>query len=85
MERLAAEDGDRKSITEEQKAKLAEIDEKYRAKIAEKEVFLKPKIAQANAKGDRTEADAISRQLASEKVRLEEERETKKDQVRKES
>lgn len=85
MERLAASDGDRKTITEEQKAKLAEIDEKYRAKIAEREVFLTPKIATAKTSGNFSDAKDLSKQLASEKARLEEERETKKDAIRKEA
>ncbi len=82
MERLAASDGDRKAITEEQKAKLAEIDEKYRAKIAEREVFLTPKLVAAKANGNFSEARDLSKQLANEKARLEEEREAKKDEVR---
>ena len=85
MERLAASDGDRKAITEEQKVKLAEIDEKYRAKIAEREVFLTPKLSEAEATGNVSEAEDIRKQLASEKARLEEEREAKKDAVRNEA
>lgn len=82
MERLAAGDEDRKVITEEQKAQFAEIDEKYKAKIAEREVFLTPKMVAAKARGNVSEAADISKQLASEKARLEEEREEKKDAVR---
>ena len=82
MERLAASDGDRKAVTEEQKAKLAEIDETYRAKIAEREVFLAPKLAAAEAQGDRSEAQDLRKQMASERARLEEEREHKKDAIR---
>lgn len=85
MERLAASDGDRKTVTEEQKAKLAEIDEKYRAKIAEREVFLTPKLATAEASGNRSEAEDLRKQLASERARLEEEREAKKDAIREEA
>ncbi|MBD5778975.1 hypothetical protein IEN85_05680 [Pelagicoccus sp. NFK12] len=82
MERLAAKDGDRKVVTEEQKAKLAEIDEKYRAKIAEREVFLTPKLAAAEASGNLSEAADLRKQIAHERARLEEEREAKKDAVR---
>lgn len=85
MERLAANDGDRKEVTEEQKAKLAEIDEKYRAKIAEREVFLTPKLAEAEASGNISEAEDIRKQLANEKSRIEEERERKKNAVRNET
>jgi hypothetical protein len=85
MERLAANDGDRKVITEEQKAKLAEVDEKYRAKIAEREVFLAPKLAAAEATGNRSEAEDLRKQIANERARLEEEREAQKDAIRKQS
>lgn len=82
MERLAAKDGDRKAITDEQKAQLAEVDEKYKAKIAEREVFLGPKIAEAEATGNISDAQDLRKQLANEKARLEEEREAKKDSIR---
>lgn len=82
MERLAAKDGDRKAITDEQKAQLAEVDEKYKAKIAEREVFLGPKIAEAEATGNVSDAQDLRKQLANEKARLEEEREAKKDSIR---
>ncbi|MBC2605964.1 hypothetical protein [Pelagicoccus albus] len=82
MERLAASEGEREPITEETKAKLAEIDEKYRAKIAEREVFLTPKLVAARSQGNFSEAEAIQKQLVNEKARLEEEREEQKEKVR---
>ena len=39
MERLQ-QDGPKVTLTDEQRAALAEVDELYRSKIAEKEVFL---------------------------------------------
>lgn len=82
MERLAASDGENAPITAEKKAQLAEIDEKFRAKIAEREIFLNQKLAAANATGDFRSADDIRKQLANEKARLEEDRETAKEKVR---
>jgi hypothetical protein len=41
-----------KKLTQQQKAKLAELDRVYSAKIAEEELSLNPKIATARAAGD---------------------------------
>lgn len=82
MERLKSADGDAKPISDALKAELAEIDERYRAKIAEREIFLKQKLDQANAQGQRAEGDAIRKQMANERARLEEEREEKKEKAR---
>ena len=82
MERLAASEGESKPLSPEQKAKLAEIDDKYRAKIAEREIFLSQKLSEANRSGDFSAAADIQKQLASEKARLEEEREAAKDAIR---
>ena len=38
MERMG--EGDNKPLTDEQKAKIAEIDSRYKAKIAERKIFL---------------------------------------------
>lgn len=78
MERLEQSDPDHQPLKPEQKEKLAQIDQLYEAKLAEKEVFLKSKLANAPA-AERVE---IEEQLRREKQRLNEERETKKDQVR---
>ena len=83
MERLAAKEGASKPLSDAQRAQLAELDEKYRAKIAEREIFLNQKLVEANAKGQFKDAEAIRKQLSSERVRLEEEREAAKERVRK--
>ena len=44
MERLNSEDPQEKTLTDEQKLALSEIDEKYRAKAAEREIFLEQKL-----------------------------------------
>ncbi len=84
MERLKADDpGDTPALTDEQKAKLADLDKTYQAKIAEREIFLQGKLTEAQQSGDRTAAEDIQRQISHEKARLEEEREEKKEKVRK--
>ncbi len=65
-------------LTDAQKAEIAEIDNLYEAKIAERRVFLESQIATA----DPPEKEELRRQLASEVKRLEEEREEKKERVR---
>ncbi len=83
MERLAKSDPDAGApLTPEKKARLAEIDTIYKGKIAEREVFLKQQLESAFAEGDYAESEKIKQQLASERARLEEEREEEKERVR---
>ena len=82
MERLAAQEGASKPLTDEQKAQLSAIDDKYKAKIAEREIFLTQKLVQAQTSGQFQDVDDIRRQLANEKARLEEERDAAKDKIR---
>jgi hypothetical protein len=84
MERLQKEDPDGGvSLTEEQKAELADIDQKYKAKIAEREVFLQGKLQEARLSQDVEGVGQLEAQLRNERIRLEEERESKKNRVRK--
>jgi hypothetical protein len=69
-----------KSLTEKQKAEMAEIDSEITAKIAEKKVFLEGEMRKAV--GDPLTQDSLQRQLALEIARLEEKREDKKKKVR---
>jgi hypothetical protein len=83
MERLSKSDpGSSKPLTAEKRARLAEIDKVYRGKIAEREIFLRQQLEKALTGQDAEEVSKISKQMASEKVRLEEEREAEKDRVR---
>jgi hypothetical protein len=85
MERLAKSDpAAGRSLSPEQKTRLADIDRVYQGKIAEREIFLKQQLNQAYADQKADEVDKISKQIASEKARLEEEREGEKEKVRKE-
>lgn len=70
-------------LTDDQKAQLAEIDSQFHAKIAEKELFLKEQIAKAGGANKFDEMEQLQQQLATEKRRLEEDRENKKEKLRK--
>lgn len=83
MERLKESDPEAaRPLTEEQKGRLAELDSVYRSKIAEREIFLNGKLMEATQSGDSVAAEQIRQQIASERERLEEERDEKKNRVR---
>lgn len=82
MERLAKAEPAAAPLNAEQKARLAEIDRVYQGKLAEREIFLKQQLAEVLAARNLDEADKIRKQIASEKTRLEEEREEEKERVR---
>lgn len=83
MERLAKSDPDTgKSLTPEQKSRLAEIDRVYQGKIAEREIFLKKQLNDALAQQNADDYKKIQQQIVSERARLEEEREDEKERVR---
>ena len=81
MERLEKE-SPTQALTDEQKAKLAEISKVYEAKIADREVFLNDEIAKAEAAGEFEAIEQLNKQLASERKVLEEELEQKKNELR---
>lgn len=82
MERLAKADGATRPLSAEQKQRLAEVDRVYQGKIAEREIFLKQQLDSALAKQELDEADQLRKQIAGEKARLEEERESEKERIR---
>jgi hypothetical protein len=83
MERLAKSDPNAdRPLTPEQKARLAEIDRVYKGKFAEREIFLKKQLDEAFADQKAEEVEKIKKQLASERARLEEEKEAEKENVR---
>lgn len=83
MERFKGDDSKNEGpVSEETKKALATVDDKFKAKIAEREIFLSQQMQTALAKGEMHEAQAIRTQIASEKVRLEEDREAAKDKIR---
>lgn len=84
MERFAAshpEDSER-TVTEEQKAALQDIEIRYKAKIAEREVFLQKQLLDARAQGEHEATGQIETQLRNERARLEDEKEAAKERVR---
>ncbi len=82
MERLAKSEPAAAPLTAEKKARLAEIDRVYQGKVAEREIFLKQQLEASLGAGKFDEADQIRKQIASERARLEEEREDEKERVR---
>lgn len=83
MERLSKSDpSSSKPLTAAKRAKLAGIDTVYKGKIAEREIFLRQQLEKALTGQNAEEVANISKQIASEKTRLEEDREAEKDKVR---
>ena len=83
MERLAKSDPDAsRPLTAEQKNRLAEIDRVYQGKLAEREIFLKKQLNDAFSAQNLEEVEKIRQQIASERARIEEEREDEKERVR---
>ncbi len=83
MERLAKSDPDGGAkLTPAKKARLAEIDLVYKGKLAEREIFLKKRLDDALVAGALGEINKIGGELASERARIEEEREAEKERVR---
>ena len=80
MERMGG--GDDKPLTNEQKAKIAEIDSKYKAKIAERKIFLEKSLSDAQAQGNEEEIVLVRRQLNDEVAELEAKSEAEKDKIR---
>jgi len=83
MERLAKADPEAsKPLTEEQKARLAEIDRVHKGRWAEREIFLRQRLDSALAEGRLEDIEAIKKQVGDEKLRIEDECETEKERVR---
>lgn len=81
MEKLEQSDPS-KTLSETQRARLAEITKEYDAKIAEREVFLGDKLVKARAEGDFQAAEQVERQLGLEVRRLRDDCESAKEKVR---
>jgi hypothetical protein len=79
MSRLEKESPTQK-LTDEQKAKLAEVDNEINAKIAERKLFLEDELRKAA--GDPQAEAELRKQLSTEIVRLEEKREREKEKIR---
>ncbi len=85
MERLAKSDPNaNRPLSSGQKSRLAEIDRVYKGKLAEREIFLQQQLDAAFAAQKFEDAEKIKQQLASERARLDEEKEAEKERVRNE-
>jgi len=84
MERLE-KNAPSKKLTEDQKARIAELNSLYGSKIAEKETFLQGEIAKEKLRGDLAAVAEIQDQLNREIRRLHTEWEEKKAVVHAES
>jgi len=83
MERLAKSDPSESTpLTAEQKSRLADVDRVYKGKLAEREIFLKKQLDDALAAQKFEDAEKIKQQLASERARIEEDRDAEKERVR---
>ena len=83
MERLDAEDsGDRKLLTDEQKAEIASLNEACEAKVAEVRILKEGQIATASMAGDLEQAGKLKEELAVDIRRAKADRDAKKEAVR---
>ena len=69
-------------LSDELKAKLAELSKVFEAKIADREVFLNSEIAKAELAGEFEAIEQLNKQLASDRKVLEAELEVKKNELR---
>lgn len=84
MERLEQNDPLSK-LTEDQKARIAEVEEKYKAKIAERKVFLNDQIAKARASAKIAEIQELELELSREISRFQGKCDSEKEKIRAES
>lgn len=81
MDRLSRQSPATK-LTEDQRARLAELDSVYKAKIAEADLRLRGDARAAAIAGDEAKAESFHEQYRAERAKLEAELETKKDKIR---
>lgn len=83
MDRLAKSDPSAGApVTAEKKTRLAELDQLYKGKLAEREIFIKQQLNQVLVERKADEVAKIREQMASERIRIEEERDAEKEKVR---
>lgn len=81
MERLGKTSPGR-TLTNAQKAELAELDSIYKAKLAQAELSFRDDLNAAEAAGDFEKAEKIREQFSAERAKIESDRQEKKDRVR---
>lgn len=70
------------TLTDAQKAEIAEIESIAKARTAEKELFLGEQIQKARAAGNFGDVEALEKQLAGETRRIREDAEAGKEKIR---
>jgi hypothetical protein len=83
MERLS-QSAPSKSLTADQKSRIAEVDSLYKARIAQRELSAQDEMAASQSAGDFRKVETIREQFLRDRQRLEEERESKKEKIRSE-
>jgi hypothetical protein len=69
-------------LSEEQRAKILELDSVYKAKIAERETFLNDQIRKAKSSGDVNGVEMLQQELVRDLQTLRNELEEKKEKAR---
>jgi hypothetical protein len=82
MERLARKGETLSSLTDDQKAALAEVASRSKAKLAEIEILYGKKLAEARAAGDAEKAGKIEEERRLEIARIKEREEAERRQIR---
>lgn len=81
MERLQKQ-APTKSLTAAQKAEIADLESLYKSRIAQLEISIGDEIQSAQASEAYEKVDELKSRLVQQRARLEEEREEKKERVR---
>ncbi len=81
MERLQKQ-APTKSLTAAQKAEIADLESLYKSRIAQLEISIGDEIQAAQASEAHDKVDELKSRLVQQRARLEEEREDKKERVR---
>ena len=81
MERLQKQ-APTKSLTAAQKAEIADLESLYKSRIAQLEISIGDEIQAAQASEAYEKVDELKARLVQQRARLEEEREEKKERVR---
>jgi len=81
MERLQQQ-APSKPLTEAQKAELADIESLFKSRIAQLEIEIGDEIQSAQASEDYAQVDELRTRLATQKARIEEEKDARKERVR---
>lgn len=82
MERLQQQ-APSKPLTEAQKAELADLESLFKSRIAQLEIEIGDEIQSAQASEDYAQVDELRARLTTQKARLEEEKDARKENVRK--